>query len=343
MLKSKVVKRCVMNERVYAATQKPSVADRISGAVWGQFLGDAFCLGSHWIYDLAELERRFPGGPRGFEEPASGHYHAGKRPGDLTHYGDGALLLLQSLQERACFDVSDFGSRFVSLIESPGYTGYRDHAARGTVANYRAYHELHPDEAYGYQDGADDDQPASITRLAPLVARYFRDSDLTGIVEHATRVCQNNDRAVAYNLTHAKILQKLFNGSKLDDAVRHSAEQASQLGAEGVMLAEKIAAAVTGRNLSVREATLKFGQSCPLAGSFPAALQCALRYPDDFGEALRATAAVGGDNAARGAMIGTWLGASLGIQALPAGWCESLPARKEIESGVEWLVRMADL
>lgn len=322
------------------AKQKPTIADRISGAVWGQFVGDAFCLGSHWIYDLGELDGRFPGGPRGFEEPAAGHYHAGKRPGDLTHYGDGALLLLRSLQERTRFDASDFGSRFVTLIESPGYTGYRDHAARGTVANYRAYRELHPDSAYGYQDGADDDQPASITRLAPLVARYFRDSDLAGIVKRATRVCQNNERAVAYNLTHAMILQKLFNGSSLDDAVRNAAEQAAQLDAESIMLAGQIAAAVAGRYLSVREVTLRFGQSCPLAGSFPAAVQCALHYADDFGEALRATAAVGGDNAARGAMIGSWLGAFRGIQAIPAGWCESLSDRKEIADGVEWLVQM---
>jgi ADP-ribosyl-[dinitrogen reductase] hydrolase len=342
MLKFTDVKRCVMSERNYAATQEPSVADRISGAVWGQFVGDAFCLGSHWIYDLKELEERFPGGPRGFDEPAAGHYHAGKRPGDLTHYGDGALLLLRSLHERTRFDASDFGSRFVSLIESPGYSGYRDHAAKGTVANYRAFRELHPEKAYGYQAGADDDQPASITRLAPLVARYFRDSGLADIVERATKVCQNNERAIAYNLTHAMILQMLFNGSTLIGAVRQAAEQAPQLGSEGVVLAGLIATAIADRDLSVREATLKSGQSCPLAGSFPAALQCAFHFEDNFGEALRATAAAGGDNAARGAMIGSWLGALHGVQALPAGWRESLSAREEIESSVEWLVRMAD-
>ena len=236
-----------MSERHYASTLQPSVADRISGAVWGQFVGDAFCLGSHWIYDLAELEQRFPGGPQGFEEPVAGHYHAGKRPGDLTHYGDGALLLLRSLQERTRFDASDFGSRFVSLIESPGYIGYRDHAARDTVANYRAFRALHPDEAYRYQDGADDDQPASISRLAALVARHFRESCLPGIVERATRVCQNNERAIAYNQAYAMILRDLFNGSTLNDAVRRAAEQASQLGPEGVVLAGKIADALSSR------------------------------------------------------------------------------------------------
>jgi ADP-ribosylglycohydrolase len=321
--------------------QQLSVADRISGAVWGQFVGDAFCLGSHWIYDLSELEGRFPGGPKGFDEPAAGHYHAGKRPGDQTHYGDGALLLFRSLRERTRFDASDFGSRFVSLIESTGYTGYRDHAAKGTVVNYRAFRAAHPDQAYGYQDGADDDQPASITRLAPLVARYFKNSDLEGIVERATRICQNNERAVTYNLTHALILRELFSSSSLNDAVSRAAKNALQLGPEGVKLAGKIADAVAGRDLPVRDATLKFGQSCPLEGSFPAALQCALHYAGDFGEALRATAAAGGDNAARAAMIGTWLGASLGCQAMPARWRASLAAREEIASGVEWLQRMA--
>ncbi len=327
-----------MSVRSFDATPQPTVADRIGGAVWGQFVGDAFCLGSHWIYDLAELEQRFPGGPRGFEEPAAGHYHFGKKPGDLTHYGDGALLLLRSLQERNRFDVADFGSRFVSLIESPEYTGYRDHAARDTAANYRAFRALHPDDAYGYQDGADDDQPASITRLTPLAARFFREADLPDIVDRATRVCQNNDRAVAFNRAHAIILRELFSGGTLDDGAGRAAEQVSPLGAEGAAAAEMIDAVFACRDLSVREATMKFGQSCPLAGSFPAALQCALHYADNFGEALRATAAVGGDNAARAAMIGSWLGASLGIRALPAKWCESLAAHDEIAAGVDWLV-----
>ncbi len=331
-----------MSERDNASGLKSTLADRISGAIWGQFVGDAFCLGSHWIYDLAELEQRFPGGPRGFEEPVAGHYHAGKRPGDLTHYGDGALLLLRSLQERSRFDAADFGSRFVSMIESPGYTGYRDHAAKDTVANYRAFRDAYPDQAYGYQDGADDDQPAGITRLAPLVARYFRDKDLPGIVERATRVCQNNERAVAYNLAHVMILQGLFNGSSLDDAVRGAAEQSALRGGEGVILAGRIDEAVAGRGRPVREVTLKFGQSCPLAGSFPAALQCAMHHADDFGGALRATAAAGGDNAARAAMIGSWLGASLGVQAVPARWRAALAAQEEITGGVEWLVRLAE-
>jgi hypothetical protein len=101
----------------FTSTYVP-LADQIRGAVWGQFVGDAFCLGSHWIYDLTELSRRFPGGLQGFEDPGEGHYHFGKKPGDLTHYGDGALLQLRSLVQVGHFDAVDFGSRFVVMMES---------------------------------------------------------------------------------------------------------------------------------------------------------------------------------------------------------------------------------
>src|SRR5271166_2352818 len=74
-----------------------SIGDRFRGAVVGQFVGDAAALGTHWIYNLTELQQLYPSGVSGFEAPKEGHYHFGKKPGDQTHYGDGALVLLESL------------------------------------------------------------------------------------------------------------------------------------------------------------------------------------------------------------------------------------------------------
>jgi len=319
-----------------------SLAERVRGAVWGQFVGDAFCLGSHWIYDLSELDRRFPGGPEGFEAPAEGHYHAGKKPGELTHYGDGALLLLRSLVQCGRFDEVDFGSRFVALVESPDYTGYRDHAARDTLANARAFWQAHPGEGYGYQDGADDDQLATASRLAPVAARHFRGVGYLSLVESATRVCQNNERAVAYNKAHGLILRELFTGNGLESAFRLAARMVTECGPHGAEVAGNIAAALEAVELSVKDATLKFGQSCPLASSFPAAIHCSLRHEHDFAGAIRATAAAGGDSAGRAAMIGAWLGAFLGIGAIPTEWREQLAARDEIAEEMELLMPMVD-
>lgn len=322
-----------MTPQQTTATPSITLADRISGAVWGQFVGDAFCLGSHWIYDLKELQKRFPGGPLGFEEPVEGHYHAGKQPGELTHYGDAALLLLRSMMERNRFDAADFGARFVGMIECPGYHGYRDHAAQGTVSNYRSFREHHPDSAYSFQDGADDDQPATISRLAPLSARYHHAGDYLALVERLTRVCQNNERAVDYVKGHAVILRELFGGKGLAESFMTATVQlpGNSEAAGAIDRAREL------DKLSVLEATLKFGQSCPLPSSFPAAVHCALRHEADFAAAVRSTAAAGGDNAARAAMIGAWLGAAHGIGAIPVAWREKLAARNEIASGVSWL------
>src|ERR1700745_3022542 len=80
-----------------------TVDDRLRGAVWGQFVGDAAAPGTHWIYDLDELSSKFPGGVIGFETPMEGHYHFGKKAGDQTHYGDGALVLLESIASSGGF------------------------------------------------------------------------------------------------------------------------------------------------------------------------------------------------------------------------------------------------
>jgi ADP-ribosylglycohydrolase len=324
-----------------APAEAPSLADRMRGAIWGQFVGDAACLGSHWIYDPADLAQRYPAGLKGFEPPLIGHYHSGKAPGDQTHYGDAALLLLESVTELGRFDPVDFGRRFVSLMDSPQYSGYRDHATKATLVNFRLFRDAHPGEPFDFRQGADDDQPATATRLAPVVVAYFREEGLLEAVTTATRVCQNNERAIAYMRCHALVLSELFEGRDIPAAFETAARRCEATGGFGAEVSLKIREALRAKSLPVVEATLAFGQSCPLSGSFPAAAQAALAHSDDFATAILATARAGGDNAARAALVGAWLGASLGIQAVPADWRERLAARAVIGRDVEAIVSRA--
>jgi ADP-ribosylglycohydrolase len=309
-----------------------TIADRYRGAVIGQFAGDAACLGSHWIYDLGELERRFPGGVNGFEEPYEGHYHFGKHAGDQTHYGDAALLMLASVADMGRFEAADFGRRFMELFGSDAYSGYRDHATRETLSRYQAFSAERGTAPFSYQEGADDDQPATATRLVPGVIAHRDDPELQHVVAAATRVCQNNSRAVAYMRCHAVILRELFAGHNLLDAFERGGDEA------GGEPAEKIREAVALKQRPVREATLHFGQSCPLASSFPAAVHAAVRHSDSFADAILATANAGGDSAGRGAMVGAWLGAFLGVPAVPDGWRTRLNSGASIERYVVKLV-----
>ena len=140
--------------------------NRVKGMVLGQFLGDAASLGVHWIYNTKEIECLHPEGLKGFEVPAEGHYHDGKLAGDSTHYGDAAWVLLEALAGETTFNVATFGTAFVEKMDpGKGYSGYFDSATRGTLENFRNHIEV-SNEPYGFQEGADDDQLATISVLA---------------------------------------------------------------------------------------------------------------------------------------------------------------------------------
>jgi ADP-ribosylglycohydrolase len=312
--------------------------DRCRGTIWGQFVGDAACLGSHWIYDLKKLDESFPGGVTGFETPAQGHYHAGKRSGDLTHYGDAALLMLQSVAQLGRFSAQDFGTRFVALFSSKEYQGYRDHSTKGTLEKYQAFAAQHQGNPYHFQGGADDDQPATATRLAPVVVAHYLDRDLLKVVESATRVSQNNPKAIVYMKCHALILKELLSGGTLGDAFKTAAIAVSnepEFGREVINATETV---FTLLDLDVREATLRIGQTCPLIESFPAAMHCALKHEGDLPGAILASANAGGDSAGRCAMIGSWLGALHGMDGIPVEWRNKVNDREEIESCINKIV-----
>ena len=282
----------------------------------GPAVGDAAALGSHWIYDLDEQQRQFPGGPTGFEKPAPGHYHDGKRPGDQTHYGDGALLLLDSVAEHGRFDLPDFATRFLALFREGTYPGYLDHATRDTVANYDAHVAVGGGVPFDFQRGADDDQPATVTRSATLIVCYHRDPDVLEQVDILTRFAQDNPVARTFAAADAVLLLALLDGASIDEAVRRTTAHFSDSATVTTAL-DKARADATRDPV---DATLDYGQSCPLPNTFPAAVQILLHHPGDYAAAIRAALRGGGDNAGRAALVGGWLGAHLGLEAIPEQW-----------------------
>lgn len=307
----------------------PSFEDRLRGAVWGQFVADAASLGTHWIYDLNDLAAQFPGGIRGFETPHPGHYHAGKQSGDFTHYGDAGLLLLESIAELGRFDERDFGNRFAHYFNDPKCPSYKDHATRDTLAHLAA-------QPSNYQNGADDDQPATPSRLAPVVVAYVKQSDeaLYDAVKRCTLFAQNHPTALDCSKAHASVLRQLFLGDSLAQAL-----EVTRAKVVNCDTSDLIEAALTLQNADVTQATLHFGQSCPLPKSFPAAIHAAVRHSTSYPDAVLATIKAGGDNAARATYLGAWLGALHGVQGIPEDWINKLTAKERISTALDKLVR----
>ena len=312
--------------------------NRIKGMVIGQFLGDAASLGVHWIYNTKDIETLYPDGLQGFEVPAEGHYHAGKLAGDSTHYGDAAWVLLEALAEETTFEVATFGNAFVQKMDpGKGYSGYFDSATRGTLENFNNHLEVSK-EPYNFQEGADDDQLATISVLAVLIAFYVARNDglpedpaeLFEQVEILTRVRQNNDRAVAYCHSHTRLLLELLAGRDIHSSFHHVEEQLNTDAKLDREVRRKLREAFQLKHKSTVDATDLLGQSCPLICSFPSAVQATAKHNEDFETAILETARAGGDNAGRAAMIGGWIGARIGVEELPQEWIKKLNRSEEI-------------
>lgn len=302
--------------------------ERLLGAIWGQFVGDALALGSHWHYNLAERARLYPGGIRGFERPVEGHYHAGREPGDPTHYGDAALVLLRSVALAGRADPQDYGARFVALFGDESYRGYLDKPTRLTVQAWRDHARDRPGEPFDFQHGADDHQNVTTSRLAPVVVRHAEDPALETIVRAIVRVCQDNAEAIAHAQVHGRILRRLFRGEDLEPALFAVLDGRDGPLPEG--LAQRWRDVQAMRGQSVVDATGELGRACYLSSSFPATLHAALRHGDEPETALLECVRAGGDNASRAAVLGAWLGAAHGLDAIPMAWRERLTHKAEI-------------
>nr|WP_281382937.1 ADP-ribosylglycohydrolase family protein [Prosthecobacter dejongeii] len=301
----------------------------LRGALWGQFIGDAAALGTHWIYDLADMGRKFPQGVHGFETPLKGHYHEGKKSGDQTHYGDAALLLLESLA--ACggrFRENDFGMRFQSFFGSANCRSYRDHATRETLEHLQQ-------QPGNFQNGADDDQLATVSRLAPVVVAYRKEEFITmaDAIHRLTLVTQNHTTADACAAACAVLLRTLLQGTPFREAFELT-RKSREVSCDG---SDYFEFAYMLRELDVVTATGRFGQSCPLPQSFPSALHAAWRHQDSFEDAILNTVRAGGDNAGRASMVGAWLGAVHGYEALPQAWLAKLTAHERIANAMDQL------
>ena len=68
----------------------------------------------------------------------------------------------------------------------------------------------------------------------------------------------------------------------------------------------------------------RLSTACYVEDAVPAVVYLALKYHDDPEQALIVNTNLGGDNAARGSILGALLGASGGIERFPRPWVDGL-------------------
>ncbi len=296
------------------------MAGHRDAALWGSFVADALCMGPHWVYDMDALQETYV--PiTGYTEPTVMEYHAGRQPGELTHLGDQALLLLDSIEQRDGFDKAGWAADWRACFEE--YTGYHDAATKQTLRHLQAGDAV--DDA-----GSDSTELAGASRIAAVVYYYWDTPaemlraarEQTDVTHHTTIIVE-----AASFIVHA--IEAIKAGQEPVAALRTAAgaQEYTELPAS-----EWVEKGIAAADVDSTEAIGEFGRACDIRFSFPSVAQLIARHGDDFRAAQIANAEAGGDSAARGLMLGLVLGAYHGMDVIPEEWLSGLAARARLQA-----------
>lgn len=353
-------------------------ADRLRGLLWGAFVGDALAMPVHWYYNIAALWQDF-GESRDYQEPKdmhpnsimalantakagrggqegdivgsvilkgkkhhwgqkNRHYHQGMQAGDNTLNLLCARVLLRSLVKKMQYDAEDFLHEYIRFMTEPDRHNdtYAESYHRDFFANYAA--GIKPELCAG-SEGHDTASIGGMVSLPIAISSIVSKGDLEAVNRIALkqlRLTHNSSLLEQHALQLGQLLFHIVNEVNVN-AKEMACEAAYKLG----FPAAKVIQAVRENNASDHDVIGRLlSPACYIDQSFPAVLYFAARYHDDFESALLANTKVGGDNCHRGAVLGSILGASLGVDAIPKRWITGLTAHAELDKEIEAFVAL---
>jgi ADP-ribosylglycohydrolase len=304
----------------------PSLRERYAGMLYGALAGDSLALAAHWIYDQAEITRRFARITELQAAPEES-YHPGRERGALTHYGDQMLVLLESLDASGGnFVMDDFARRWRQFWNDS--SSYRDHATKETLAHLMDGRGL-------TRAGSDSTELGGAARIAPLLAALRNEDQPTILAAVRAQTALTHATPIAMDAAEflARTVFILMRGVSVPSALH----MAAALPFRALPAERYLRQAEETLPLSTAQAVVELGQSCPTEKALPAVFAILLRHHDDFETALIENVMAGGDSAARGLMLGTLLGAAYGRRAIPDRWIEALRARVQVESFLQMI------
>jgi len=296
--------------------------------VLASFAADSLALGVHWIYNTRVIDKKW-GTVDNYLKPERPTYHPAKDLGEFTHYGDQAMVLLESVAAGSEFSLQHFAKSWQDFFKA--YDGYFDGATKETLDNFAAGKDI---GAVG--SGSDD--LAGAARIAPLVYRYREDWDkLVESVRLQTALTHNHPDVVDSAEFFARLAGYVLRGHAPVAALQQVLED----GFDREPFAEWVASGLQSADKETRQAMLDFGQMCEVEAAFPCVIHLIARYESDLSRALIENAMAGGDSAGRGLAAGLILGAHLGLAAIPPRWKSELKAHDRIVELINRIDQMA--
>lgn len=273
----------------------------IHNAILGALVADAYALGSHWVYDERELASL----PIDWNalNPPQALWHKGKVKGDFTHYGDHAMWLYEFISQTDSFTIEGYKEYWSQKMER--YDGYIDGSSRDTLAILKQNPDL--------ICGAASHDLSIIGRISPLLLISL---DKERFLEHVDEFVSLTHNSLLVRETaqfFATVLFDVVGGKSITDALDSTPIPGP--------LADRYRQALLSKGEDSFHTIRAFGPACGVEGGFEGTIHILISYTD-YQEAMRANAQAGGDNAARGMIIGMLLGAE--GREIPLSWIKSL-------------------
>jgi len=283
-------------------------------AIWQTALSaDALSMPVHWVYDTDAIRSEFPVLDT-FQDAPDGSYHAGRKAGELTHYGDQLAWLVGLMNEdgwtRPCFE--EYVDLWTAKMRDEGYNGYRDKATSKTLENIDEGMEV-PNTGSGSLDlGGIARTPAILTwglLNAVEEAVLRRETRRFAVFSHGVRVAEVGE-------FFAVFARHLVLG-KNEESAWEAALAAAHWVEPFEFWNDK---ARESQQRRVPEAVKALGAGCGIEGAVPASLHLWMKFQDDPRRMLIENAMAGGDSAARGILLGMLCAAAYGSEWIPSDW-----------------------
>lgn len=327
-------------------SHSPPLEDRISGAFFGMFIGDALAMPVHWYYDTDALRRDYgevidllqPRNPhpdsilwRSTYSPVNSkadilheqaqywgkkgiHYHQFLQSGENTLNLKLARELLLLLQEKGCYSAEIWLERMIEFLTSP--ESHNDTYVEEYLRHFfNAYAQGITATACGRSD---EKHIGGYSLMLPLLLAYCQTPAYARQIslEHLALTHGGHTMHIWGDLL-ARTLLYTVQGQTLRDAITAAVQESSvDINVENLeSFSDYSDTIVVGKH---------FSSACYVEYAVPATLYLALKYADSPERGLIANTMCGGDNAGRGTVLGALLGAACGIKRWPERWRDGL-------------------
>lgn len=273
---------------------------KVKELVLTSLVTDAYCLGTHWVYDEKQLKDSSINYNE-LNKPLS-IWHKDKVAGEFTHYGDQTFWLYEFLKDKEEFNAEDFLSYWTQKMKS--YNGYIDGASRNTLENI---------ENGVTPSGSSSTDLSIVGRVAPLLKVSKSKEEFLRNVESFVKLTHNSTKAINASSFFSKLLLKALDGIALEEAILSLKDESD------VVIQKHIENAFASKQKETISIIREFGPACDIDQGFASSLHLLLKY-DNLKEMLIVNAKAGGDSSARAMIASIIFMANNSILQIPKNW-----------------------